>query len=354
MAKLSHILSGRPHLLGNFGLIIHKKQLVLGLFLALVVISYNPSRAEAGVLSFISDIFNKTSAADLPDKNSQTVALLEAAVNSDPTPPTGAGAIISGNALLPNTGPDGTVAEDEGVAPSDEISLYVVRRGDTLSSIAKMFDVSADTIRWANSLNGSPREGDTLVILPVNGVIHEVKKGDTIRSIAKKYGVDADDILSFNDLESPDLDIGQQIIIPGGRVASTPSNPRPRHSSYSAPTYIGYFMRPLLTGIRTQGAHGRLRNAVDFGASCGTPIYASASGVVRVARTFGWNHGAGKVVIISHPNGTQTMYAHQSALVASEGQSVTQGQLIGYVGSTGKSTGCHVHFEVVGAQNPFK
>ena len=105
------------------------------------------------------------------------------------------------------------------------------------------------------------------------------------------------------------------------------------------------------TGHKTQGLHGPGKRGIDIGAPTGTPIYASASGTVLLART-GWNGGYGNMVIIQHPNGTKTLYGHMSKLGARTGANVSRGEVIGYVGSTGRSTGPHVHFEVFNARNP--
>jgi len=110
-------------------------------------------------------------------------------------------------------------------------------------------------------------------------------------------------------------------------------------------------MRPIEGGRKSQKIHGY--NAVDLANSCGTPVMAAASGDVLIGRGTGWNSGYGHYIVLVHPNGTQTLYAHLSENIATEGWHVTQGQVIGYMGTTGKSTGCHVHFEIRGAKNPF-
>jgi len=269
--------------------------------------------------------------------------------------------MIEGQAYLPSIGPLGTLADiDEGIPPTDQISVYTVREGDSLSEIADMYGVSANTIRWANDLtkNSVIKEGDILVILPVTGVRYTVKKGDTLAGIAKKYGGDSDEIVSYNGLEAgKGLIAGQIIIIPDGDMGaptpgiSVPSGVSSSGRKYEGPSYAGYFMRPISGGMRTQGIHGN--NAVDLAAPYGTPVYAAAEGRVIVARSSGYNGGYGLYVVIAHPNGTQTLYSHESSLAVSTGQYVNKGDVIGYVGSTGRSTGNHLHFEVRGAANPF-
>lgn len=301
-------------------------------------------------------------AVDAPvllSSNVQTMPLLRAALHSDPNPIKGGGDItIVDDALLPEAGPDGTLAHVErGPRASDQISIYVVREGDTLSQIGTMFNVSVNTIRWANDLSrgASIQPGKTLIILPITGLRHTVAEGDTLQGIAKQYQGDLGEILSYNDLEeNSTLAVGDVVVIPDGEVqapavASRPSAPTSKR--VPATDDSGYFIHPLPGSVRTQGLHGY--NAVDFGAPAGTPIIAAAPGDVLIARNAGWNGGYGKYIVIKHANGTQTLYAHNRQNIVFPGQSIVQGQIIGYVGATGRSTGNHLHFEVRGAANPF-
>lgn len=274
-------------------------------------------------------------------------------------------AISGGSALISYNGPSGTIADVESMEQSDRISIYVVRPGDTLSEIAAMFGVSVNTILWANSLNSARdvHPGDTLIILPVSGVEHTVKKGDTLQSLAKRYGADADEIALFNDLDaSAHLAVGSTLIIPGGELTAQAAPAKSGSATSGARNLLyggggsaipGYFLNPVPGGIITQGLHGW--NGVDLGAPRGTPIYAAADGVVIISRGGGgWNGGYGNYIVITHRNGSQTLYSHLKSTVASFGQSVSQGQLIGYVGATGRVTGSHLHFEVRGAGNPLR
>jgi len=264
--------------------------------------------------------------------------------------------ITGGSAILPESGPLGTAIDlKDNQTPSDLISVYTVHTGDTVGTIANMFNVSVNTIYWANDLKkGAPlKTGDTIVILPVTGVQITVKKGDTVKSLAKKYGGDVDEIVAYNDLNSAtSLTVGDTIIIPNGEesaiVSSTGKKIQKAPIKYSGPSFAGYYLRPISGGKRTQGIHGN--NAVDIAAPAGTPILAAASGRIILARRQG---SYGNYVVIAHPNGTQTLYAHASQLYVSVGQQISQGETIAAVGSTGNSTGYHLHFEVRGARNPF-
>lgn len=299
--------------------------------------------------------------------NSQTITLLQANVSSfsilndkdnNSVDINSSDNIVSGTSLSPATGPMGVLNKNDIVdSPFDQISVYVVRKGDSISAIADMFGVSTSTILWANDIKKGDKlsEGDTLIILPVSGVMHTILKGQTLKGIAKKYNVDALDIAGFNDiaLDSP-LTLGDELIIPDAEmvdidVPKIKTNNKINNIKNNLKTLLGYFINPVPGYKRiSQKIHGN--NGVDLAAPTGTKILASASGTVLLARN-GYNGGYGNMVIIKHPNGTQTLYAHQSKIATNTGDEVSQGEVIGYVGSTGRSTGPHLHYEVRGAKN---
>ena len=286
--------------------------------------------------------------------NSQTMSLLEGYLNINPTGTGGAEIAIVDSTALESNGSDSEVFVDLGKSGTGEISIYVVRGGDTLSEIAEMFGVSSNTIVWANDIKGGLiKEGQELVILPISGVRHVVKSGDTLQSITTKYKADFDDILSYNGLAfDTKIKPGDIVIIPDGVISATASAIAQSPNQLNVAS--GYYLRPINGGIKSQGIHGY--NGVDLAPSCrcsGDSIFAAAGGTVIIARTSGYNGGYGLYVAIKHANGTQTVYGHMSKVNVSVGQSVTQGQVIGAVGNTGRSTGPHVHFEVRGAKNPF-
>ena len=291
------------------------------------------------------------------------MALLQTHSSSLPTIKTDGGeknAIVAdNNALLPSTslfGAMGGTVDQE--LFSDEISVYVVRNGDSISQIAKMFDVSVDTILSVNEMkkNDKLKEGDVLLILPFSGVEHTVTKGQTLQGIANLYKVNINEILLANDINSGEkLIVGEKLMIPGAGMLSETTKPKPNTSTNSTyakmPSVIGYFKNPLPGARRSRGMSST-HKGVDLAAPTGTPIYAAASGKVLTAR-MGWNGAFGNMVILQHANGAKTLYAHMSKLGTSTGAQVTQGEVIGYVGSTGRSTGPHLHLEVLGAKNPF-
>lgn len=329
--------------------------------ITLVFFIARPLPAHAGILSFLSDLLNPESeAAEEVPSNTQKMAVLEQIYNTEIAAVDLN--IANKNTLVADSGPVGSMA-DVDTAKSDQISVYVVRKGDTLSKIAKMFDVSENTIRWTNDIKKGAglTVGQELVILPISGVQYTVKKGDTIKSVAKKFDGDIDEIVSFNDLEEDQkLAVGDTIIIPDGDLieeslasSGTKKTSKPK---IIYPSYDGYFVRPIDGGRKSQSIHGK--NAVDLADSCGEPVYAAASGSVILSRSGSYNGGYGNYIVISHPNGTQTLYSHLSQNLVSYGVNINKGQLIGLVGHTGRTRptgprGCHLHFEIRGAKNPF-
>lgn len=325
-----------------------------------------PLSVHAGVFSMFFD----TAAAETDeativhggDTNMQTMSLLRAAVHTDPNLAKGGGDIlVEDGALVPTGDIDGIDAMANTKTSGGEISTYVVRDGDTLSQIAHMYDVSEKTILWANNIGNASkiRPGDMLVILPITGVRHVVKSGDTIQSIAKKYSGDADEILAYNQLASAeDVAVGDTVVIPDGVMSvPTPAKTAKPTRTSGGKTVVATgngsagFIHPVPGAVRTQGIHGY--NGVDLAAPAGTAVHAAASGEVIVARASGWNGGYGNYVVIKHPNGTQTLYAHLSSVGVAVGERVAAGEVVGGVGNTGRSTGNHLHFEVRGAKNPF-
>lgn len=314
-----------------------------------------PNVLYAGVFSFISELFNRGNQTEEKVINSQNMALLQAPLTPTFNSASGGGEVLieDGSVLLSDTGPNAQLGSKSRPA-SDQISIYVVHEGDSISQIAQMFNVSVNTIIWGNNLKGvTIKPGQTLIILPVSGIRHIVKAGDTLVKIAKLYKGDLDEIVQYNNLSADTvLSVGNVVIVPDGEAPAQPtvlvSNTKASGTSY--PHYEGYYLRPVY-GTKSQGLHGY--NGIDIAAPLGTPIFASASGVVIVSRASGWNGGYGVYAVIAHDNGTQTLYAHMSKDVVSVGQEVIQGQVIGYVGTTGRSTGTHLHFEVRGARNPF-
>jgi murein DD-endopeptidase MepM/ murein hydrolase activator NlpD len=267
---------------------------------------------------------------------------------------------INDNSLLANNPPSTDYIETSGFK-RNSVAEYTVQPGDLLSFIASDYGVSVNSIIWANGLKDadSLKLGQVLKIPPVSGVIHTVKKGDTVASIAKKYGGEENKIVEFNILpQSGELTVGDEIIVPDGQLKTTniaiaansgARTPISKAKPFSYLPDLGdYFMKPT-NGYNWGKIHGR--NGVDVANSCGTPVYAAADGLVTVVDSTGYNGGFGKYVKIVHGNGTETLYAHSMKILVSAGEAVSRGQQIMLMGTTGRSTGCHLHFEVHGARN---
>jgi hypothetical protein len=263
--------------------------------------------------------------------------------------------------------------------PRTEIITYTVKQGDTIFGIAEMFNISPETILWGNrnTLSDDPHNmqpGISLTILPMDGVYHEWSAGEGLNGVSSFYGVNPEDIINWpgnhldpatlGDYANPHIKPGTMLFVPGGtRGFVTWSAPlgltrqNPGIARIYGPGYCGTvvdgavgtgtFIWPSdnhwLSGFDYSSVH----HAIDIGGSLGDPIYASDNGVIVYA---GWNnYGYGNVVVIDHGNGWQTLYAHQSKMNVACGQSVYQGDVIGWFGSTGNSTGPHLHFEIMNA-----
>ncbi len=239
--------------------------------------------------------------------------------------------------------------------PRDKIITYKVERGDTISTIARKFGVSEDTVRWANNLtNDNIGIGDGLEILPVSGMAHKVQSGDTVYSIAKRYDTEAQKIVDFpfNDFANPQtfsLVIGQILIVPDGvKPSAIPSTPRRQTFIAQGPVSVSSagFTWPL-RGVISQFATW-YHMAIDILSPIGTPIVAASNGTVSKIVLGSWDGGYGNNLYIDDGAGTVTHYAHMSGVNVGIGDEVVAGKtVIGWVGMTGRTTGSHVHFEII-------
>jgi murein DD-endopeptidase MepM/ murein hydrolase activator NlpD len=252
--------------------------------------------------------------------------------------------------------------------PRSEPVMYVVDTGDAVFSIAQKFNISPETLLWSNYdvLKDDPHSispDQELIIPPTNGILYEWKEGNTIEDIARDFKASVDDILNWSgnklDVTNPEIEPGDLVMIPGGQrefqqwvvptyaVGKSGTNATlPGGCTVDGPGLYGggYFRWPAdnhyLSGNDFWSGH----LAIDIATATGAPIYAADSGVVVFS---GWDsNGYGNVIMIDHQNGYHTLYAHLSAMNVSCGSNAAQGQVIGYAGSTGNSTGPHLHFEV--------
>lgn len=243
----------------------------------------------------------------------------------------------------------------------DKTIDYKVQEGDTVSVIAEKFGVSQETIIWENELPKKAvlKPGQTIRVLPVTGVSHKVNKGETIYSIAKRYNVDPQPIVDFpyntfvND-ETFALAVGQVLIIPDGvlpKEAPPPSRFARRTPDAGTVAASGEFVWPAAGDI-SQG-FAFYHKGIDIANRAAPEILAADSGAVVVAGCVGGGYGCH--VIVDHGNGFRTLYGHLGRIYVEAGQTVKRGSTVGKMGSTGRSTGVHLHFELhkTGvAQNP--
>lgn len=242
-----------------------------------------------------------------------------------------------------------------------EIIVHIVSENETISSIAARYGLKPSTILWENNLTEKSKikPGQELNILPVDGVRHKVSRGETIYSIGKKYGLDGSQVqmivdYPFNEFlndETFELVVGQYLMVPEGekQEVKLPNNftgttkygsLTPDAGTVSA---LGSFIWPASGGI-TQG-YSFFHKAIDIANRAAGPILAADAGVVTTA---GWpdSSGYGNRVVLDHGNGYVTLYGHLSVVQVVSGQRVKRGDVIGQMGSTGRSTGTHLHFEI--------
>lgn len=269
-------------------------------------------------------------------------------------------------ALTRNVNPQTSVSDISAM----EVTQYTVQSGDSVFSIASDHHLKPDSVLWANAsaLSGNPESlsiGQQLNIPPVDGVYYQWKAGDTLQSVADTFQVDPSVILEWPgnhlDIANPQFTVGQYVMIPGGVgqftdwVVAVPWAPHSGASTISDQCTIpadhaygtGGFIWPSAAHWISGNDYGPSHLGIDIAGDLGDPVWASDSGVVIWAGSM--SGGYGNVIIIEHDTAAHTydtVYAHLSAVLVKCGQSVAQGQSIGQIGSTGNSTGPHLHFEV--------
>ncbi len=265
---------------------------------------------------------------------------LGAADGSAPAPNQKAGGVKVG----PATARAATSSVTSGLRARQAPRQHIVQPGETIWDIAQQYGVDIQSILTTNQLGSGDliRVGQKLTILPVQGIVHRVEQGESLWDISRRYGVGIDDLVQVNGLQDPDqLQVRQELLIPG---VTEPVEPReqPVVVNGRLRRAFSWPVRGTLTS-RFGRRWGRLHEGIDIGVDTGTPVRAAAAGVVSYA---GWGGGYGYLVIIDHGNGVETRYAHNSRILVEVGQHVERGEVISQSGSTGRSTGPHVHFEI--------
>lgn len=334
----------------------------------LMYIFCQPSLASAGFLSDLVDkiVGNKTQASEIEPANtevihnSQNVPLLESSINPDlknikdePTPVS-----ISSNTALSNNGNLDVDSELEKYDSNVKITTYTVKKGDTLDSIAKKLKISKATIIASNTdLKKSDllKVGQPLAIFGIKPDVKEVpvknektivKKEEEPKETKKVVVETKQQAPKEEPIPAPIVQapvVTTPIIEPPVQVAQ-PQQPEPQTPTGQPEGGIdGGYIWPFPKGIGrvSQGLHAD--QAIDFAAPKGTPIYAVSNGTVLIAHPTGYNGGYGRYVVINFDDGRQAIFGHMSEVTATPGQVVKKGDVIGFVGSTGKSTGPHLH-----------
>lgn len=263
-------------------------------------------------------------------------------------------------------------------APRTAVETYTVQEGDTIGTIAQKYGINVGSILWNNNMTERQyiRPGDSLRIPPASGLLVKTKRGDTVIKLAANYDADEADIIAANRLGDGGLPADTEIFIPGGTppapvqaIASRSSSaaiernpsageraPTTRVADVLAPSNVKKpqdldakdlpktrLLWPTSGRVITQ-YYGWQHTGVDIDGDYSSPLYASADGVVETA---GWNSGGyGLQIVVDHGNGMRTRYAHASKMFVKVGDAVKRGQVIAMMGTTGRSTGTHLHYEV--------
>lgn len=282
--------------------------------------------------------------------------LAQTAIVTPTLVPQGLLPVINDNTLAPLPNPHTYQTKP----PAHDFQMHEVARGETPNIIADKYGISADTLlggnTWLSQESNQLQVGAQLVILPVNGVLHKVRAGETIESIAELYQVSAADIIAYgpNNLEFPFYRLipETELVVPGASIGqffftapksvATNAAGEPQWKVFGTGTYIW----PVNGRCITQLYNG-FHPAIDVSSSEGSPVYASDTGTVTYASfAAGTYYDYGNLIVINHGNGFETFYAHLSSIGVFPGQTITQGEFIGFTGNTGRSSGPHIHFEI--------
>lgn len=321
-------------------------------------------------LVFSAPIINKTKRAEQQIASSQQeVAAQINAFNATPT-------------AMPAAASDDALMRAAAVASPTEVPferVYVVQDGDNVSSIAQRFGISPEYVIAANIeiQNADYLElGQPILIPPGNGIVHDIRLGETLSDIADRYAVEIQAILDFpgNGISSADAIVENQLVyVPGARplpvapppeeapipdeaAPDEPAAPPPADAPSSgdsggelvtAPPSSSGLIWPFYGNISSYygGGHPLGVDIDGFNNPYGAIVAATSGTVIFAGGNACCSYGL--YVVVMSADGVETLYAHMASLSVSQGESVSQGQALGVVGSTGYSTGTHLHFEVI-------
>jgi murein DD-endopeptidase MepM/ murein hydrolase activator NlpD len=306
-------------------------------------LSRSPSGAKGGVPPPASGVDGASSRSD-PDPRSSATSDPKSLTTTDP----------------------GTLT-----TPAQEARTHRVDRGQTLWRISQTYSVTIEALKQANGLESETLIEGQLLVIPQTAGVHIIKEGETLWQISRRYQVPLEDLARLNQLVNPgELQVGQEILIPKEALVAAKENgenadngdnrqhgesdPSPAEPSPSQPKTAsggGDLIWPVQGVISSTFGprRGKQHSGLDIAAPKGTPIKAAKAGTVV---TTGWLGGYGQTVILEHSDKTATLYAHASKILVRKGQKVKQGETIARVGTTGRSTGPHVHFEVIVNSRP--
>lgn len=243
-------------------------------------------------------------------------------------------------------------------SPVHQTIVYTVEDGDTVGAIADKFNLKVATLLATNGLSEQEliHSGDQVTILPTDGVLHTVKSGETVSAVSARYNIAAPAIIAYNNLgDEASINIGQKLIVPGATATPAPTalaNHAEETEPTTAPASLPAIAKGFLWPTSTKHISQYFRwghTGIDIDNRSRPAVYAAKAGKVTLARRLG---GYGNMIVLSHGNSTETYYGHLDKFYISPGENVTQGQAIGQMGSTGRSTGPHVHFEIRIAGRP--
>lgn len=231
------------------------------------------------------------------------------------------------------------------------ILIHTVHRGETLWQVCQLYNLELSTLVAVNQIAdpNSLYPGQRLIIPPTDGQLYRVQSGDTLWLLSRRYGLSMAELLACNNLHDPNsLRVGQLLVLPGFGEPATAVVASCRPAALPGGGFLWPVTGPITSPFGPRW--GTLHTGLDIGAPYGAEIRAAQAGRVKEAN---WRSGYGRTIILDHGDGVETLYAHCSRLLVTAGQAVAAGEAVGCVGTSGHSTGPHLHFEIRVAGRPY-